>query len=186
MSITENTDNALRPIEGRAIATALGPRPVMVVGTVRDGRANFAPAAFCAPLSYDPPLATLGLKPTSFTSETLEQTDACTLSTVDADAAEAVLWCGSRSGRTTDKSEGFSCAWTEGERPLPYPRNALSVMKARVQSITEAGDHRLFILEITEAATRLPHTKEGRLVTEPTLLCLEHSTFACASEISRL
>lgn len=184
MSIAENTDGALRPIEGRAIATALGPRPVMVIGTIRDGRANFAPAAFCAPLSYNPPLVTLGLKPTSFTCETLEQTGACTLSTVDTDAAEAVLWCGSRSGRTADKSEGFPCVWTEGESPLPYPRNALSVMEARVQSITEAGDHRLFILEITEAATRLPHTKEGRLAAEPTLLCLEHATFACARQIS--
>lgn len=184
MSIAENTDNVLRPIEGRAIATALGPRPVMVVGTARDGRANFAPAAFCAPLSYDPPLATLGLKPTSFTCETLAQSGACTLSTVDADAAEAVLWCGSRSGCDTDKSEGFPCAWTKGESPLPYPRNALSVMEARVRSITEAGDHCLFLLEVTEAATRLPNTKEGRLATEPTLLCLEHSAFACARQIS--
>ncbi|MEC4294453.1 flavin reductase family protein [Adlercreutzia shanghongiae] len=183
MSIAENTDRALRPLEGRAIATALGPRPVMVVGTARDGRANFAPAAFCAPLSYDPPLVTLGLKPTSFTCEILEQTGACTLSTVDADAAKAVLWCGSRSGRTTDKSEGLPCAWADGERPLPYPRNALSVMEARVQSIIEAGDHRLFVLEIAEAATRLPNTKEGRLATEPTLLCLEHSAFACAKQI---
>ncbi|MEC4272646.1 flavin reductase family protein [Adlercreutzia sp. R25] len=183
MGIAENTDGALRPLEGRAIATALGPRPIMVIGTARDGRANFAPAAFCAPLSYDPPLVTLGLKPTSFTCETLEQAGACTLSTVDADAAKAVLWCGSRSGRTTDKSAGFPCAWTEGESPLPYPRNAPSVMEARVQSITEAGDHRLFILEITKAATRLAETEEGRLDTEPTLLCLEHSTFACAKQI---
>ena len=49
-------------------------------------------------------------------------------------------------------------------------------MEARVRSVTEAGDHRLFILEITEAATRLPKTEEGRLATEPSLLCLEHSS----------
>ncbi len=183
MSIAENTDDAFRSIEGRAIVTALGPRPVMVVGTARDGRVNFAPAAFCAPLSYDPPLVALSLKPISFTCETLEQTGACTLSTVGADAAKAVLWCGSCSGRTTDKSESFPCVWTEGESPLPYPRNALSVMEAHMQSIAEAGDHRLFILEITEAATRLPKIKEGRLATEPTLLCLEHSTFACANRV---
>ena len=143
-----------QPLTGRAIAAALGPRPVIVVGTARDGRANFTPVAFCAPLSYEPPLVALGLKPTSFTCEILEQTGACTLSTIDADAARAVLWCGSRSGRATDKSEGFLCAWTEGGHALPYPQNALSVMEARVRSVTDAGDHRLFILEITEAATR--------------------------------
>lgn len=108
----------------------------------------------------------------------------CTLSTVGAEAAEAVLWCGSHSGRDTDKSEGFLCAWTEGGHALPYPQNALALWEARVRSVTEAGDHRLFILEITEAATRLPKTEEGRLATEPSLLCLEHSVFACARQIS--
>ena len=167
-----------------AIAAALGPRPVIVVGTARDGRANFAPAAFCTPLSYEPPLVALGLKSTSWSGKAIEVTGHCTLSTVGAEAAEAVLWCGSHSGRDTDKSEGFLCAWTEGGHALPYPQNALSVMEARVRSVTEAGDHRLFILEITEAATRLPKTEEGRLATEPSLLCLEHSVFACARQIS--
>jgi len=173
-----------RLLSGRAIAAALGPRPVIVVGTARDGRANFAPAAFCTPLSYEPPLVALGLKSTSWSGKAIEVTGHCTLSTVGAEAAEAVLWCGSHSGRDTDKSEGFLCAWTEGGHALPYPQNALSVMEARVRSVTEAGDHRLFILEITEAATRLPKTEEGRLATEPSLLCLEHSVFACARQIS--
>ena len=153
-----------RLLSGRAIAAALGPRPVIVVGTARDGRANFAPAAFCTPLSYEPPLVALGLKSTSWSGKAIEATG--------------------HSGRDTDKSEGFLCAWTEGGHALPYPQNALSVMEARVRSVTDAGDHRLFILEITEAATRLPKTEEGRLTTEPSLLCLEHSVFACARQIS--
>ena len=75
-----------------------------------------------APLSYEPPLVALGLKPTSFTCEILEQTGTCTLSTVDADAARAVLWCGSHSGRTTDKSEGLHLRLGRSRRygaPLP-------------------------------------------------------------------
>ena len=174
-----------QPLSGRAIAAALGPRPVVVVGTAHDGRANFTPVAFCAPLSYEPPLVALGLKPTSFTCEILEQTGTCTLSTVDADAAKAVLWCGSHSGRTTDKSEGFTCAWEEaGGTALPYPACALSTFTAKVSSVGDAGDHRLFVLEIEVAATRLPSTEKGRLATEPTLLCLEHNTFVTAGRIS--
>ena len=141
-----------QPLSGRAIAAALGPRPVVVVGTVRDGRANFTPVAFCAPLSYEPPL---------------------------------VAWCGSHSGRNTDKSEGFTCAWEEaGGTALPYPARALSTFTAKVSSVGDAGDHRLFVLEIEVAATRLPSTEKGRLATEPTLLCLEHTTFATAGRIS--
>ena len=177
-------DEPLRPVFGRAVAAALGPRPVVIVGTVRDGRANFTPAAFCTPLSYDPPLVALGLKPTSWGCETIEKTGRCTLATVGVDAVDSVLWCGSRSGRSTDKDAGFSCAWTEGEFPLPYPEQALTVMEARLSSVADAGDHRLVILEVAEARTHLPETKEGRLVTEPTLLCLEHTAFACAAEIS--
>lgn len=175
-----------RPLSGRSIAAALGPRPVIVVGTARDGRANFAPAAFCTPLSYDPPLVALGLKPTSWSGKAIETTGRCTLSTVGTEATEAVLWCGSRSGSDTDKSEGFPCAWTDeaAGAPLPYPADALTVLEAELVSASDAGDHRLFILEITEAATRLPKTEEGRLATEPSLLCLEHSVFACARQIS--
>lgn len=177
-------ETALRPVSGRAVAAALGPRPVVIVGTARDGRANFTPAAFCTPLSYDPPLVALGLKPTSLGCETIEKTGWCTLATVGVDAADSVLWCGSRSGRTADKGEGFPCTWTEGEFPLPYPKQALTVIEARLSSVADAGDHRLVILEVAEARTRLPETKEDRLVTEPTLLCLEHATFARAVKIS--
>lgn len=174
-----------RALSGRAIAAALGPRPVVVVGTVRDGRANFAPAAFCASLSYDPPLATLGLKPTSWSCQTIEDTRHCTLSTVGAEMAEAVLWCGSRSGRDADKSAGFPCAWINEAMgaSLPYPADALTVLKAELVSASDAGDHRLLILKIASAATRLPETDGGRLATEPTLLCLEHGDFALASQI---
>lgn len=197
-----------RSLSGRAIAAALGPRPVIVVGTVRDGRANFAPAAFCTPLSYDPPLAALGLKPTSWSCQTIEDTRRCTLSTVGAEAAGAVQWCGSHSGRDTDKSAGFPCAWIGGANDassaavlsstdesdlpsaleasstlLPYPADALTVLKAELVSASDAGDHRLLVLKVTDAATRLPETDKGRLATEPTLLCLEHGSFALASQI---
>lgn len=174
-----------RALSGRAIAAALGPRPVIVVGTVRDGRANFAPAAFCASLSYDPPLATLGLKPTSWSCQTIEDTRHCTLSTVGAEMAEAVLWCGSRSGRDADKSAGFPCAWTDeaAGTPLPYPTDALTVLEAKLVSASDAGDHRLLVLKIVSAATCLPETDTGRLSTEPTLLCLEHGDFALAGHV---
>ncbi|WP_418142374.1 flavin reductase family protein [Adlercreutzia equolifaciens] len=174
-----------RALSGRAIAAALGPRPVIVVGTVRNGRANFAPAAFCTPLSYDPPLVALGLKPTSWSCQVIEATGCCTLSTVDAEAAGAVLWCGSRSGRDADKSAGFPCAWTSEAMgaSLPYPADALTVLKAELVSASDAGDHRLLILKIASAATRLPETDGGRLATEPTLLCLEHGDFALTSQI---
>lgn len=175
-----------RPLSGRTIAAALGPRPIVVVGTVRGGRANFTPAAFCAPLSYDPPLVALGLKPTSWGCQTLEETGRCTLSTVGAEGADAVLWCGSRSGRDTDKSGGFPCAWTDGAAgaPLPSPADALTVLEAELVSAADAGDHRLLVLKVVSAITRLPETNEGRLATEPTLLCLEHGDFALASQIS--
>lgn len=174
-----------RSLSGRAIAAALGPRPVIVVGTVRDGRANFAPAAFCTPLSYDPPLAALGLKPTSWSCQTIEDTRRCTLSTVGAEAAEAVLWCGSRSGCDTDKSAGFPCAWTDGatSAPLPYPADALTVLEAELVSAADAGDHRLLVLKVADAATRLPETSEGRLSTKSTLLCLEHGSFALVGHV---
>lgn len=174
-----------RSLSGRAIAAALGPRPVIVVGTVRDGRANFAPAAFCTPLSYDPPLAALGLKPTSWSCQTIEDTRRCTLSTVGAEAAGAVQWCGSHSGRDTDKSAGFPCAWTDGatSAPLPYPADALTVLEAELVSAADAGDHRLLVLKVADAATRLPETSEGRLSTKSTLLCLEHGSFALVGHV---
>lgn len=181
-------ETSSHPLSGRAIAAALGPRPVIVVGTARDGRANFTPAAFCAPLSYDPPLVALGLKPTSWGCQTIETTGHCTLSTVGVEAAEAVLWCGSRSGRDTDKSEGFPCAWTSeaddtSGTPLPYPADALTVLGAELVSASDAGDHRLLVLKIVSAATHLPKTDTGRLSTEPTLLCLEHGDFALAGHV---
>ena len=94
-------------------------------------------------------------------------------------------WCGSHSGRDTDKSAGFPCAWTDGatSAPLPYPADALTVLEAELVSAADAGDHRLLVLKVADAATRLPETSEGRLSTKSTLLCLEHGSFALVGHV---
>ncbi len=188
----EAPDSGFAPIAGRAIAEALGPRPVMVVGTADDERrANFTPAAFCAPLSYDPALVTLGLKPTSWGYANLAASGRCTLSTVAADAAPAVLFCGSHSGRTTDKSAAFATVWEDG---LPRPADALAAFSCRLVSDTPAGDHRLLVLEVVQAAARCDsraggaeHTGEGddpSASPADALLCLAHDRFAHAEPLS--
>ncbi len=184
MNPQTDSPRPLEPISGRAIATALGPRPIAIVGTSHNGRANFTPAAFCTPLSYHPPLIALGLKPTSFGYETLTASGRCTIATVGAEEASRVLWCGSHSGRDTDKSKGFHAHWTAGEAPLPYPESALTVLEARVTSITEAGDHQLIILEIKSAQARPSKTGSSCLSAEGTLLCLEHGVFAVVNQLA--
>ncbi|NGM16638.1 hypothetical protein GMI70_01210 [Eggerthellaceae bacterium zg-893] len=179
----QNTPDAgLAPLFGRAIAEALGPRPVMVVGTAdAERRANFTPAAFCAPLSYDPALVTLGLKPTSWGYANLAASGRCTLSTVAAAAAPAVVFCGSHSGRTTDKSAAFATVWEDG---LPRPADALAAFSCRLVSDTPTGDHRLLVLEVMQAAARPSPADAPSAGPADALLCLAHDRFAHAEPIN--
>jgi len=78
----------------------LAARPVCLVTTMLKGRVNVMPLAWHCPVSIDPPLVAIAVHPTSYTHELLRQHEECVLNIPGRPMLEAVLACGSVSGRT--------------------------------------------------------------------------------------
>jgi len=80
------------------------PMPVIIVGTVTDGRPNFMTAAWVAKLNSDPPLLGLSLGHKQHTARGIRQTGQFSVSQPSVDQAALADYCGLVHGYDEDKA----------------------------------------------------------------------------------
>ncbi len=83
------------------------PMPIVLVGAVVDGRANFMPAAFVGIVNYKPPVVACGLNPTHHTAKGIVQSQTFSLNLPSPQQVVATDYCGLTSGTKVDKSRVF-------------------------------------------------------------------------------
>lgn len=181
-------DLSMHVIEGRDVATSLGPRPLAIIGA-RDGDAiGFATVAWATPVSHTPPMVAFALRSKSHTFGLVSKTRRFTISVPDAqmdDAAETVKACGNKTGNTVDKSELVDwrllpAAQSSAREPLPAIEGALTVFECRVDHLDPAGDHMLVIGYVDRAWSRAGSDDRGRIDATDALLCVQHDVFTTA------
>jgi flavin reductase (DIM6/NTAB) family NADH-FMN oxidoreductase RutF len=87
-------------------AAFLYPMPMVLVGAVVEGRANFMAAAWVARVNYKPPLFLIALGP-HHTNKGIEEHKAFSINIPDVSLIEKTDYCGLVSGGKTDKSVLF-------------------------------------------------------------------------------
>lgn len=93
------------------------PMPVVLVGALVDGKANFMTAAFCTIVNTQPAVIACGLNPTHCTSRGIEAQGCFSINLPSRDQVEITDYCGLNSGDSVDKSDIFRTF--QGDLPAP-------------------------------------------------------------------
>ena len=125
---------------------------VMVTTTSAEGKPNIITLGWAMPTSGQPPMCAVSIGLPRYSHALLEQVPEFVLSFPAEDMMEAMLLCGTKSGRDTDKfgETGLTAIPATQVRP-PLIGEAVTNMECRVVSAPRTGDHTIFVGEIVAA-----------------------------------
>jgi flavin reductase (DIM6/NTAB) family NADH-FMN oxidoreductase RutF len=126
--------------------------PVVMVTTVRTGRANVMSMAWHTMMDFMPPLIGCVIDGASLTFNTLKATKECVINIPTVELAAKVVGCGGVSGRNTDKFRNF------GLTPLPASvvappliAECYANIECRLADARFAAKYNFFVLEALKA-----------------------------------
>jgi flavin reductase (DIM6/NTAB) family NADH-FMN oxidoreductase RutF len=154
------------------------PMPVVLLGTVMDGRPNFMAVGWAARANTSPPMVTVGLNKRHHTPLGIEQNGCFSINFPGVGLAEKVDYCGLVSGRKTDKSSLFTLFYGS-MAGAPMIEECQVCLECRVTERLELPDHWLFVGEIVAAYADPACLVEGRpdpVSVDPLLLTMPDNT----------
>ena len=120
------------------------PNPVTLICTRKpDGTANLATVSWWTYLSYNPYMIAFAMAKTSFSGEMIRKNKKVILSVPGEEIADAVLGCGSTSGRNTDKIDEINGC------DIKIPLHSRLALVCDLKEFIETGDHYLYICNVT-------------------------------------
>lgn len=130
----------------------LEPGPVVLVTTVRAGRANIMTMSWHLMMEFEPPLVGCVISDRDYSFETLKTTKECVINIPTVELAKAVVGCGNTSGRHTDKFKTFRLTpvvakWVKA----PLIAECYASLECKVRSQTLVAKYNFFILEVVQA-----------------------------------
>lgn len=102
----------MRKIKIDRTSSFLYPMPMVLVGSVVEGKANFMAVAWVSRVNYKPPLFAVALGP-HYTNKGIEENKEFSINIPDVSLMEKTDYCGLVSGSKTDKSRVFSVCYGE-------------------------------------------------------------------------
>ena len=179
MSLDSVVDK-MKQIKGREIAVLLNPRPaVLVTCCDRAGSANVLSVAWQTPLSHDPPMLGVSITSRRFSHHMIVETGEFAINVVEHGMREAVVYCGTVSGRDEDKlsKAGLKLLPAHSIRP-PLIEAALAHLECQLVEQIETGDHTFFVGRVVYAEAK---TKSFSDSWDPTsgeaLLCMRSDRY---------
>jgi len=133
-------------------AALTSPNPVTIVCTeTPDGTTNLATVSWWTYLSFNPNIIAYAMAKTSYSGEMVRSNKKVILTIPGAEIAEAVLGCGSTTGRNTDKVEKFGIELAEIEgSTIKIPAHSRVAIQCRMKEYHEVGDHYLYICDVEQ------------------------------------
>lgn len=142
----------MEKIELAQASRLTSPNPVTVVCTEKpDGSINLATVSWWTYLSFNPNMIAFAMAKTSYSGERVRETGKLIVTVPGAEIADAVMGCGSTTGRDTDKVSkfGIELASVEGSR-IQIPAHSRVAIQCRMKDYHETGDHYLYICEVEQ------------------------------------
>jgi len=150
----------------------LEPGPVVLLTTMRKGRANVMTMSWHTMMEFEPPLVGCVISDRDYTFETLRATKECVIAIPTVELAAQVVGCGNTSGRKLDKFARF------GLMPLPASRvgaplvaQCYANLECRVEDARLARRYCFFVLRVVKAwirprkrARTMHHMGRGRFM----------------------
>lgn len=133
-------------------AKLTSPNPVSLVCTQKpDGSTNLATVSWWTYLSFNPNMIGYAMAKTSYSGEMVRNNKKVILTIPGTEIAEAVMGCGSTTGRDTDKVAQFGIELTEVEgRDIKIPVHSRVAIVCSMKEYHEVGDHYLYICDVEQ------------------------------------
>jgi len=133
----------------------LYPMNVVLVSSSCEGKDNVMTAAWCFPLSAEPPLFGVSLSRKRFSHSLVEKSGEFVINIPGAEFIEAVRICGESSGRDVDKF-GLAGLTKEKSEKVSAPSigECMASIECRVVDSIETGDHVVFVGEALNVRKR--------------------------------
>lgn len=168
----------LTELRGNEIAAALIPTTVTLI-TARDadGDDKVATIAWAMPISHEPSLIAVAIRPGGQTSTAMASSGCFTVNVLPADGGEMAVVCGKKRG-VDDRVAQAGLALLDA-RCIDASRveQAVSWIECEVVEHAVHGDHELFIGRTLLAETRGSLDGNGKLVPEAPLLMGQRGCF---------
>jgi len=133
-------------------AKLTSPNPVTVVCTQKpDGSTNLATVSWWTYLSFNPNMIAYAMAKTSYSGEMVRNNQKVIVTIPGAEIADAVMKCGSTTGRNTDKASKFGIELVEMEgSDIKIPAHSRVVIQCSLKEYHEVGDHYLYICDVEQ------------------------------------
>ncbi len=121
--------------------------PVVLV-TCKGTKANIFTVAWVTPVSHEPPLVGISSDKENYSTEIIKTTGYFTINVPDINLKEAVIKCGTLTGKTCDKFKEAGITPLPGKKiDVPAIEECIGHIECKVINSIEAGDHIFFIGE---------------------------------------
>lgn len=133
-------------------AKLTSPNPVSLVCTQKpDGLTNLATVSWWTYLSFNPNMIAYAMAKTSYSGEMVQNSRKVILTIPGAELSEAVMGCGSTTGRNTDKVAKFGIELAEVEgSSIKVPVHSRVAIVCSLKEFYETGDHYLYICDVEQ------------------------------------
>lgn len=133
-------------------AKITSPNPVSLVCTQKpDGSTNLATVSWWTYLSYNSNMIAYAMAKTSYSGEMVIQNKKVILTIPSDKIVDAVLGCGSTTGRNTDKTAKFGIKMQElPDSDICIPAHSALAIVCNLKEYIETGDHYLYICNVEQ------------------------------------
>jgi flavin reductase (DIM6/NTAB) family NADH-FMN oxidoreductase RutF len=144
-----------------SMAAFLYPMPMVLVGSVVDGRANFMAVAWVSRVNYKPPLFAIALGP-HHTNKGIDENREFSINIPDVSLIEKTDYCGLFSGNKTDKSALFNVFYGKSAK-APLIEECPGCMSCSVYDAVKLPHNTLYIGEPIEVFTEEKYMTDSKL-----------------------
>ncbi len=166
----------------------LNPGPVVLVSVGDGADDNLFSVTWCMPARKDPPMVALVSGKRHHSWDFISRTGELGINIPDASLADAVLGCGSVSGRReADKFSRFGLTRMASQRlKLPLVAECVAHLECRVSQVHDMGASALVVAQVIAASAVGEHFVEGNWSFDKGLRLLHHLSgprFAVSPEV---
>ena len=142
-------------------AAFLYPMPMVLVGSIVEGSANFMAVGWVSRVNYKPPLFAIALGP-HHTNKGIDENKEFSINIPDVSLIEKTDYCGLVSGSKTDKSELFDVFYGESDK-APLIKGCPVCMSCSVYDAVKLPVNTLYIGEVREVFTEEKYMTNHKL-----------------------
>ena len=128
------------------------PNPVTLVCTQKpDGSTNLATVSWWTYLSFNPSMIAYAMAKTSYSGEMVRNSKKVILTIPGKALKNAVMGCGTSTGRDTDKITKFGINMQNlPDCAIQIPENSRAAIQCTLKEYHEVGDHYLYICNVDQ------------------------------------